>query len=224
MTFNQDEIRKIVSRVAEEALKRLAQNNQVQKKTLAVMPGYVFDAEAVVGYLKERQADAVLFEGAYLPADDLKKIQIIRTMDDRRNLASNLTNYDEIVMVMPSLALIRTLARGDDTVFEAMLALRPLLWGRQVTLLLDFEAPKYRRSTMFAELADSLDVLEKTGMCIVTIAQAHSKPDEAKDLVTEQDVKDACKNESRRVRIKEGSIVTQLAQDTAREMGVSIEY
>ena len=222
MDLNQDQIKKIVAGVAEEVLHRMSLEPP-KRKVLGVLPGFVFDPKGVMEYLCTLEADAALFEGAQLPASSMRQI-LIKTPEDRQNLAASLAEYDEIVLVTLSLSLIHTLARADDTVFEAMLAIRPLLWGRTVTLLLDFEAPKFRRSEIFAKLADALDSLEKTGVKIVSLAQKASGPDEPKDLVTEQDIKDAAKSEKKSVWIKDGAIVTQLAQDTAKELGVTIEY
>ncbi len=222
MNFNQDQIKKIVASVAEEVLRRMSLEPP-KKKVLGILPGFVFDSAGVAAYLQGFEADTALFEGAQLPASPLRQMQI-KTPEDRQNLVASLPEYDEIVLVTPSLSLIHTLAQGDDAVFETMLAIRPLLWGRTVTLLLDFEAPKFRRSEIFAKLADALDSLEKTGVKIVSLAQKASGPDEPKDLVTEQDIKDAAKSEKKSVWIKDGAIVTQLAQDTAKELGVTIEY
>lgn len=222
MDLNQDQIKKIVAGVAEEVLHRMSLEPP-KRKVLGILPGFVFDPAGVAAYLSGPEADVALFEGAQLPGNPMRQIPV-KTPEDRQSLVASLPEYDEIVLVTPSLSLIHTLAQGDDTVFEAMLAIRPLLWGRTVTLLLDFEAPKFRRSEIFAKLSDALDSIEKSGVKILSLAQKAAGPDEPKDLVTEQDIKDAAKNEKKSVRITDGAIVTQLAQDTAKELGVTIEF
>lgn len=221
MMFERDEIEKIVNKVVGELLAQPAQTRE--KRTLAIFAGYVFAPERVIPYLRERQADvAVLLEGSLPESGGIKTIRI-RTEEEKSALVSALADYDEVALVTPPLSLIKTLAQADDSVFEAMLVLRALLWGRKVTLILDFSVPKFRRNTMLAELADALDALEKTGVEIMTLEMERGGGDDYLDLVTEQHIKDAYKNKGSCVRIKEGAIVTQLARDTAKELGVAIE-
>lgn len=220
MTFERDEIEKIVNKVVGELLAQPVQTRE--KRTLAIFAGYVFAPERVIPYLRERRADAVAPESSLPESGGIKTIRI-RTEEEKSALVSVLADYDEVALVTPPLSLIKTLAQADDSVFEAMLVLRALLWGRKVTLILDFSVPKFRRNTMLAELADALDALEKTGVEIMTLEMERGGGDDYLDLVTEQHIKDAYKNKGSCVRIKEGAIVTQLARDTAKELGVAIE-
>jgi hypothetical protein len=221
MTFDKDEINRIINRVAQEFVSESRRAGQ--DRVLAILAGYVFNEERVIGYLQERQADIVSLAGPPPECDGLDAT-VVKTQEDRSRLVKLLGDYDEVALVTPPMSLLTTIAQADDSVFEAMLVLRPLLWGRRVTLVLDFDSPKFRRNTMFSGLADALDILEKSGVKITALAYKAKDVDEGLELVTEQEVKDAFNDENFRIKIKEGAIVTQLAMDTAKELGVTIDY
>lgn len=199
----------------------MADGGRPEARALAVVPGFVFDPAGVAGYLQGKGAEAAMLRHASLPGISQFRIE---TDEQKAGLAARLADYEEIVLVTPSLTLIHAIACGDDTLFEAALLLRPLLWGREVAVLLDFPAPDFRRGTVLARLADDLDILEKMGVKIRSLLlKTVGTVREGLELVTENDVRDASKTEDRRICIKEGAIVTQLAWETARELGVSIE-
>jgi len=217
------DIEKIVKQVAEAVVKRLNGEKEPQPGTLAVFPDYVFDAEGVGKYLKTRtNVTCALSRNAEFSCEGCA-VKRIETAEDKKKLASELMGYSEIVVVTPPLSLLRSLSQGDDGVFEAMLALRPLLWEKDVTVLLDFQTPSYKRSTAFAQVSEDISALEAMGIQIVSLKQKKAVKETEKDLVTEIDIKEAHKNETMRVKASKGAIVTQLAEDAARELGVIIE-
>lgn len=215
-----EEMRDIIARIIEEVLKRI--NLKEQSGTLAVFSDYIFDAEMIAGYLKKdhENVTCALLDDAQFNCGF--KTETIASRQEKESLAAKLKGYERIVFVTPPLWLLDAIARGDDSVYSAMLALRPLLWGREVIVLLDFEAPKNRRSPAFLKLADDINALEEMGITIALLCRECETCEELKDLVTEQDVKDALKSENKCIRIKPGAIVTHLARDTAKELGVTI--
>jgi hypothetical protein len=214
------ETRDLIARITEEVLKRISLPEEKVCGTLAIFPGYVFDPEAITEYLKKNHENitCVLLDDAQFESG--KRIDSQQAKD---SLAGRLKEYEKIVIVTPPLWLMSATVRGDDSIYTAMLVMRPLLWGRDVTMLLDFEAPKNRRSPAFLKLAEDISALEEMGINIEILRQKCTTGNEPKELVTEQDVKEACKSEDGLIRIKPGAIVTQLAQDTAKELGVNIE-
>lgn len=221
MAFSREELEKIISRVLEEALKKHMQSTSAESKTLALLSGYIFCPESITSYLKTMEADVALFGAARLRECGLKMMRV-ETDEDRDSLASVLRKYEEVVLVTPSLNLIKAIANGDDSTFQNMLILRSLLWGKKISLLLDFEIPGGKSDTIFAGVAESLEVISKMGICVKTLSENTKENVGRKDLVTEQDVKEAYVTPDKCIRVGKGAIVTQLARDTAQELGVSI--
>ena len=214
-----DNNQELIARITREVLARLGIEQPIKKDAiLALCPGYVFDEQAVSAYLKDRGSVTCVLCGE-AAMDSAFDCQRADTPQERRSLVSRLKSFEAVVVVTPPLSCIEALASGDDTRFDVMLALRPLLWGKDVTLLLDFELPRHKRA--LERLSDSLDTLEQMGMKIEVLADTEKM--ERKELVTEQDVKEAAKQNVRSIKIKPGAIVTHLASETAGELGISIE-
>ncbi len=215
MSYNAQDIQEIIRRVTEEILSGLA---HTQTK-FAVFCGNVFDPKGVKKFFADKDVVCAL-------PDDMPPLiegcKALKLEADKRAILEGLDGFEEIVLVTPPLSLLGAIASADDTSFTASLIIRPLLWGRKVTVLLDFETPKYLRGTALGVIADNIDALEKMGISITTLKRKKTEK-QGKELVTEQDVKDACSDGSMKVKMAPGAIITQLAQDTAKECGVSIE-
>lgn len=211
----------IIALVTKEVLARLGieQNDSKQPDTLAIFTGYVFNNAAVSAYLnKKENVTCVLFGETAFDNAAFDYVNSV-TCDEKQQLVDMLEQFKSIVVVTPPLSYIKMAAASDDRCFECMLALRPLLWGKKITLLLDFALPRSKRG--FLELSDNIDALEQMGMVIETLSD---KADEGRrELVTEQDIKDAAKRKQDSVRIVPNAIVTELARDTAKELGIRIE-
>lgn len=211
----------LIAQVVREVLDRLGIEQSGEKKpgTLAVFTGYVFNKAPVSAYLEKKgNVTCALFgEAAYhhMAFDYANTV----TGVERQRLAQALERFESVVVVTPPLSYIQRVASADDGDFACMLALRPLLWGKSVTLLLDFTLPRSRRG--FAALSDSLERLEQMGMRIETVQSG--APEGRRQLVTEQDIKDAARHKRESVRITPDAIVTALARDTAKELGIRIE-
>lgn len=224
MALNAESLEKIIRQVAEEVLKQIAEEDASGKGVLAVFPGYVFDAAGIKKHLNARKKEVTcaLLNEAEFTGEGCAAFRV-ETAGDKKKLAAGLQSYEEVVLVTPPLWLLKALAQGDDTVYEAMLILRPLLWEKDVTVLLDFEAPRFKRSTAYADIAETISALESMGLRIESLGRKKAVKEEEKDLVTAEDVREAAKNGTMRVKAKKGAIVTQLAQDAAKETGVTIE-
>jgi hypothetical protein len=216
MSYSAQDIQEIIQRVTEEVLGGLS---RTQAK-LAVFCGNVFDPRGVKQFFAGKDVVCALPDDMPPLLEGCKSLKLEA---DKRAILDGLDGFEEIFLVTPPLSLLGAIAEADDTSFAASLIIRPLLWGRKVTVLLDFESPKYLRGTALGVIADNIDALEKMGINIATLKRKTPEK-QGKELVTEQDVKDAIRDGSMKVKIAPGAIVTQLAQDTAKECGVSIEY
>jgi hypothetical protein len=126
-----------------------------------------------------------------------------------------------IVLLAPKIGLLDSIAKGDDRDFVPHLVIRSLLWGRDVSVLLDFEPPRFRRNTFFEKLVDTLATLQDMGVRLLTYKCAQ-KGDEGLRLVTEADVTEAWRNHKTEIRRAPGAIITPAAKDKAKELGIRL--
>ena len=175
-------------------------------------------------YLKEKYGGeaAIAGEGTAALGEGFKAVSI-DTQQDQQRLMETLKNYRDVVLATPPLWMLKKVAAGDDRGFYEQTFMHALLWEKKVSVVLDFGKPKFKRGTFFEELNDALSAIEEMGAEVVSLKLSVGRPEGELPLVTEAEVVDAQKQGHMRVKCAPGAIVTPLARDTAKELGVSID-
>ncbi len=209
-------------------IKYSAEQDEQIEGTMALFTAFVPSRHACAKKLVSLYGggiDCALFNGVSFSAPGFHAIEI-RDEDDREQLMDLLAGKKDIVLVTPKLSMLYRLAEGNDEGFIEQAFLRPLLWGRNVTILLDFDIPRFKRATFFERVVDSIDVLTNMGVRIEAYKPSRDGMDiaEVKTLVTEMDVLDAYKNGSKRIICDKNAVITPLAKDKAQELDVKIDW
>jgi len=224
MNIDEKELKSIVRRIAERVIREMLEPGKVERGALVLAPSFVPDAGPLEQYLKARYGveAACAGEGAAMLSDTLRRISS-ETAQERQRLMERLKSFADIVLVCPPLWLLRNIAAGDDRGFFEQAVMRGLLWHKNVTVLLDFERPGFSRSSFFQGLADALQALEDMGAQVKTLKLSVGPMEGELALVTEAEINEAYRSGRSRVRCAAGAIVTPLARDAARELGVEID-
>lgn len=217
----QNLIREIVRRV-------LAQLQQAEHPesigTLLLAPAWIPYPGAIEKYCRDHCPGKVAGLGSAAGCLT-KEITLLNaeTRQEQTDALEILGNAQKIVLINPTLTMLQSIVRGGDEGFFEQLFLRALLWGKQAAVLLDFEKPKFQRGTFFQELGDALGAIEQMGAEVVSIPQPNKASAGLMSLVTERDVIDAYRAHGEKICCSAGAIVTQLARDTAKELGIFIQ-
>jgi hypothetical protein len=224
MNIDENELKSIIRRIAERIIREMLAPEKTERGALALVPAFVPDAVPVLQYLKEKcgAEAACAGEGAEALDGTLRRIAS-QTPQDRQRLMSRLKGFKDIVLVCPPLWMLKSIASGDDRGFFEQAVMRSLLWHKNVTVLLDFEKPGFGRSEFFQQIGDALKALEDMGAKVVSLKLSVCKPEDELALVTEAEVRDAHGSGRGRIRCADGAIVTPLARDAARELGMEID-
>jgi len=224
MNIDDRELKSIIRRIAERIIREMLEPEKVERGALALVPSFVPDAGPLEQYLKDQYGveAACAGEGAGMLSDTLRKIPA-GTAQEQQRLMERLKSFADIVLVCPPLWLLQNIAAGNDRGFYEQAVMRGLLWHKNVTVLLDFERPGFSRSTFFQGLSDALKAVEDMGAKIISLQLSVGKLDTGLALVTEAEVGEAHRSGRDRVRCAQGAIVTPLARDAARELGVEID-
>lgn len=218
------ELKSLIRRIAEDVIRRLLEPEKVERGALVLVPGYVTDKAPLITYLKETYGSEVTCAGVGASAlGDTFVIRPIDTDHDKQCLMESLKQYADIALVSPPLWMLRNIASGDDRGFAEQVFMRSLLWEKKTKIILDFEKPRFKRGTFFEGIADALGAIEGMGAQIVSLKLSVNKPEGQLPLVTETEVKEAFKAGRKRIRCAEGAIVTPLAWDAAKELGIAID-
>lgn len=147
-----------------------------------------------------------------LNGDETPQSQILGMIAETANL----------VVVTPKIQMLSKIAEGDDSGFIEHLIMRALLWGRKVTLLLDFTPPRFRRNTFYEKVVTVIETLRDMGITVRSYNVKEEDDDKGLSLVTEREIEEAFGNKKTSVKTKAGAIITPLARDKARELDIKI--
>jgi hypothetical protein len=137
-------------------------------------------------------------------------------------LADKLGDMANVVLLAPRLGLLDDIVHGLDAEVPAYLAIRSILWKKNVRLLLDFEPPKNKRNTFYEKIMEAVQALEAIGVGIMTYRSTGEPEPEGYTLITETDVRRAYQEGQYRMRKAADAIVTPAAVDAAEELGIYI--
>ncbi len=224
MNIEERELIVLIRRIAEQVIREQIQPQSVERGALALVPSFVPDAAPLEQYLLQKYGTDALCtgEGAAALSDALWKVGS-ETPEEKQRLMARLKGFADIALVCPPLWMLRNIAQGDDRGFYEQAFMRALLWHKNAWVLLDYERPKFSRGTFFAELNDTLKAIEDMGAKIVSLGLSVGKPEPELSLVTQTEIGEAHRSGFTRVRCAPGAIVTPLARDAAKELGVGID-
>ena len=148
--------------------------------------------------------------------------RVIRaSQEDREKILEMTSAAINVVLLAPPMDLIARIAEGRDEAFLEYLFVRAQLWGKRVSVYLDFDLPKFRRSQFQESISDRLEALTSLGVPLVCYRrEAAAEASVGRALITEDDVREAYNSGRRQLACRIDSIITPLARDTARELGV----
>ena len=226
--MDERELKNLISLITEKVMERLGEPGSPMEEpqgAMVIVPAYVPDAAGLTAYLKqaygEKRTDWLL-EGTE-PIDPETKTVFVSTEADKKQLLNALKTYSDIVLAVPPLWMLAGIGKGEDTGIAEQALLKAVLWKKNVTVLIDFEKPKFRRGTFFETLSDTLKAIEDMGVGIVSLPFSVKKKTQEKTLVTEADIVDVARSGEMHVKCVPGAIVTPLARDRAKELDVTID-
>jgi len=226
--MDERELKNLISLITGMVMERLREPGSPMEEpqgAMVIVPAYVPDEAGLKTYLKKVYGEKLtywLLEGTE-PLDPDANTVFVRMGADRKQIFGALKNCSDILLAVPPLWMLAGIAKGDDAGIVEQALLRAVLWEKTVTVLLDFEKPKFRRGTFFETLSDTLKAIEDMGVDVVSLPLSAKKKAQEKTLVTEADIVDAAKGGDLRVKCTPGAIVTALAWDKAKELGVAID-
>jgi len=196
-----------------------------EHKTVVLIPGYVPAPKKALASLIERYGKDFVLLFLEETVFDAGGISVCRVTwpEQKGELVELLVRAEHAVLLAPGVGLLKRLAAGQEEDGAGEVLLRRILWGKPVDVLLDFDPPKFRRGTYFAQIAEAVDNLGSMGVGVFTYSPCDSQTANACSLVTERDVIDAKQSGQKTIRCVAEAIVTPLAVDTAKELQINIE-
>lgn len=231
--MNDSELRRRIAQAVADAL-RGAQNVAAQAApaekpcpggwgTVALVPGLVPFAREAADSLRERYKESVaaVTFGQCFSADGMVTFDAETVEKD--GLLQMITDAERVVLLAPSLRMIQDLAEGRDESLPQYLFLHAALWGKKTAVLLDFPLPRGGRILSGSGLGEHIDSLRSIGVEWHCYREKQPSGAEATtDLLTESMVTQAFKEGQTQLVLRRGTMVTPLAKDAARELGMKL--
>lgn len=222
------QLKYIIRKITEQVMNRLiAEGKYIPESdgVLTVVPNFITEVASLNIYLKEHY-HATITCALFEEVSSLDRtFEIINTAkkEQQQQLLASLKFYNEVVLAMPALSLLKRIAEGDDTGLVEQIILRAILLEKKVTVVLDYVPPKFKRGTFFESILNAINALEDMGVEIVSLQSSLKSPLKEYCLVTEAEVISAHQSGELTVRCAKGAIITPLAKDKAKELGITIE-
>lgn len=232
--MNEMNLKDMINQAVAEALKKyqieasayespLKQENE-STQTVVIVPDLVPFAQSAISELKkrfERGIAAVTF-GAESRLEDIPTAAASDL--GKRKVMKMIAEAEKIILLAPSLKVISALAQGRDDSLMEYLFLHAALWGKTTEIWMDFEAPQSRRLLPASPIADHVDALKNLGVkWFCYRKKQENKQEEKRILLTEEDVLQAYKAGNAEMVLEKGTMVTPLAKDATRRLGVKLK-
>lgn len=148
---------------------------------------------------------------------------IISGNENREEIMELLESTVNLVLLAPPLQVIRRIADADDGDFLTWLFIRGRLWGKKTSIFLDFVPPVHRKAPYEERMVESLEALSALNVPLeYYLEEIPETSAEEQALVTEEDVLAASRAGKKEIAVSFGGIVTPLARDRAKELGITI--
>ena len=194
-------------------------------KTVVLIPGYVPAPTKALASLNERYGKDLVLLFLDEPVFEAEGARCCRVVwpEQKGEFVEALVCAERAVLLAPGVGFLKRLANGQEEDGAGEVFLRRILWGKPVDVLLDFDPPKFRRGTYFAQIAEAVDGLTSMGVGVFAYSPCENQTADARSLVTERDVIDAKQSGKKTILCVPEAIVTPLAVDTAKELQINIE-
>ena len=232
--MNEQELINLLNQITAEVLRRTQSVQPVDIRVPQTQPAQkpctVVLVPSLVPYLDKAVKELITSYGASLVfvafsehfQADRQRV-IYADQESRDTILGMLTDAINVVLLAPSLELIGKIADAADDDFLTYLFVRAQLWGKKVSIYLDFDLPRFKKSKFQESISDRLKALTDLGVPLVCYRrEAVADPNgNSRTLITERDVIDAYNAGKRQIACRIDSIITPLAKDKAGELGVS---
>ncbi len=223
--MNSTELNALINRITEEVLYRLKEMEPADENvsgTVVIVSSFIPSPKTALMTIDEKygkETEFITFGTAFTPVGRRCTSADEHEMD---SILEKVAGSANVVLMTPKVGLLEKIATGNDEGFIEHLVMRALLWGRKVSLLLDFKPPRFKRNTFYEKIVTVIETLDEMGMEILNYQCALAKDGDKLTLVTEQDIVMAYKAKAQEVRCAANAIITPSAKDKAKELGIII--
>lgn len=225
--MNSELLHKLIELIVDEVVRRVARlerQKQHPEQVLVLLSAPVAYPRELLTLLRSQFGDGYTLvsfpEKSELEEDGL----LFAGQLGEAELLARVTAAKTVILVGPRLELLDKIAHGEDGDFLSYLAVRSILWKKDVRLYLDFEPPQFRRNTFLEGVAASVETLRRMNVAVCPYYTGDAAEQIGMTLITEADVLAAAETKEKALRARVGAIITPAARDALLTSGVAVQY
>ncbi len=225
----------LIKKVTREVLNRLKDQLTETQRILVVIPKYAENSRRILQYIAADNPSGQLSILTYNPEINLNlpvkySLLDISDIQIQNQIITKLTDYNAVYCISPNIKLLENLHSLDDSHFVEWLIIHGMLNYLEVTIIIDHDFKRENLNKVEKKVKDllkgisQLDILVENINCSnVTRDQENKQYGPGKVLITEQQVEKMYRDGVKDIKGKE-AIITPLAYDKARELGIRVIY
>lgn len=209
-------------------------------RLLVLVPRYIINLQKYLEYLADKHPGNVLVFGCMGRINEsvqgMKQVVDIVDISDEsssRGILDGFDSFGAVYCVSPGIKLLDSIAQYNDTGFIENLMIHSVLHQKPAGILTDYDAGNLPGG-ISKKVRDLKAAIIDMGIKIYTIGSKSevslnqsspvdsSSKGKGRELITEKDIDAMYKNGIRQIRIANGCIITPLAKDRAKEVGITI--
>lgn len=142
----------IINRIVAEVLHRIGQQAPKDEEvfgTVVLVTSFVPSKKSALDALRRNFMGQMEFIRFGVEFEPIKEKTYDIEESGETFVLDKVASAADLVLLTPKIGLMERIAMGEDEGFIEHLLTRSLLWGRRVTMLLDFTPPRFKRNTFF---------------------------------------------------------------------------
>jgi len=235
-------IKQVVAKVVERLEKQLNETTEEKlgscikkNRMLILIPDMVIGLKKYIQFIESYYSDyeiTIGYTGYTQKVNELLSSMLVNeilNLDDktsREKLMDTLCQFDSISLVSPAIKQMNSIASGNDQDFLEKIILYFVLHGKVASILLDYDIKNLPPSTLSRKMKELLETIESMGIAVCVLGEGCKSIRESakkkRGLITENDIDEMWRKGIKEFRDDGGCIITPLARDRAKEIGLTI--
>lgn len=157
-------------------------------------------------------------------SNNIKQVDIDNE-EDKLNLLKNFELFNQIICIEPSIDMLRSIVHLTDNHFSTYVVLQSLLYGKKVKIVLNNNILNTPTNPIQQKYNELINEAREKGITINdTWTACCSKKVYNKNLISESNIDEIVTTNQKVIHVDHNTIITPLAKDRARELGIIIKY
>lgn len=209
-------------------------NQAPDKQVLVIIPEYAVNTNGYLNFLSERYKDykQVLANLSAIKIINRQNINYIDAKSDegRQYISNAFNNFEIISCICPGIMLMSSIESMDDRGFVENLILSSIIHKKKTEFLIDYSIDELGKNKLAQKLQELIRSMNSLGIDVKTINSpegisiTQKTVKAARDLITEKDIEMFKNKENEAIYCEKGCIITPLALDRAKELGIQVVF